>query len=169
MRLYRHEEELHRTILTIGSHDLTLDILAQYLAPYERRLVSANAGSLGGLLALQRHEAHFAGSHLLDVETGEYNLSYIHQYLPGVPLRVFGWVERVQGMLVQKGNPKGIQGISDLARADVRLVNRQRGSGTRNLLDHWLIKSGILQETVCGYDVEEFTHLGVAAAVASAG
>ncbi|MEA5078885.1 MAG: molybdopterin biosynthesis protein [Anaerolineaceae bacterium] len=167
VRLYRHEEELHRTILTIGSHDLTLDILAQYLAPYERRLVSANAGSLGGLLALQRHEAHFAGSHLLDVETGEYNLSYIHQYLPGVPLRVFGWVERVQGMLVQKGNPKGIQGISDLARADVRLVNRQRGSGTRNLLDHWLIKSGILPETVCGYDVEEFTHLGVAAAVVS--
>jgi len=167
VRLYRHEEELHHTILTIGSHDLTLDILAQYLAPYDRRLVSANAGSLGGLMALQRHEAHFAGSHLLDVETGEYNLSYIRQYLPGVPLRVFGWVERVQGMLVQKGNPKGIQGIPDLARDDVCFVNRQRGSGTRNLLDHWLIKSGILAETVCGYDVEEFTHLGVAAAVAS--
>lgn len=167
VRLYRHEEELHRTILTIGSHDLTLDILAQFLSPHARRLVSANVGSLGGLMALQRHQAHFAGSHLLDVGTGEYNLSYIRQYLPGIPLRVFGWVERVQGLLVKKGNPKKITGISDLARADVHFVNRQRGSGTRNLLDHWLKKKEIHSETICGYDIEEYTHLAVAAAVAS--
>lgn len=167
VRLYRHEEELHRTLLTIGSHDLTLDVLAQFLAPYRRRLVSANVGSLGGLIALQRHQAHFAGSHLLDVVTGEYNVSYIREYLSGMPLRVFGWVERVQGLLVKKGNPKNIKGISDLARTDVRFVNRQRGSGTRNLLDHWLKRSDLQPGTVNGYEVEEYTHLAVAAAVSS--
>jgi putative molybdopterin biosynthesis protein len=167
VRLYRHQEELHQTILAIGSHDLTIDVLAQFLAPLGRRLVSANAGSLGGLMALQRHEAHFSGSHLLDVETGEYNLSYIQKYLSQVPLRVYGWVERVQGMVVAKGNPKRITAIRDLERPDLRFINRQRGSGTRNLLDYWLKKEGIQSSAVNGYDHEEFTHLGVAAAVAS--
>ncbi len=167
VKLYRHQEELHQTILTIGSHDLTIDVLAQFLAPQSRRLVSANAGSLGGLMALQRHEAHFAGSHLLDVETGEYNLTYIKKYLSQIPLRVFGWVERIQGMVVARGNPKGIKSIRDLIRSDLHFVNRQRGSGTRNLLDYWLKKEGIHSDDVKGYDQEEFTHLGVAAAVSS--
>lgn len=167
VKLYRHQEELHKTILTIGSHDLTIDVLAQFLSPLGRRLVSANAGSLGGLMALQRHEAHFAGSHLLDVDTGEYNLSYIQKYLSDIPLRLFGWVERVQGMVVAKGNPKHVISIADLQQSDVRFVNRQRGSGTRNLLDYWLKKQGIISEQISGYEQEEYTHLGVAAAVAS--
>jgi putative molybdopterin biosynthesis protein len=167
VRLNKSSEELHHTLLTIGSHDMTIDILAQFLSPMGRRLVSANTGSQGGLMALQRHEAHFAGSHLLDIETGIYNLSYIEKYLPGIPVRLFGWVERIQGLIVPKGNPKQIQGIADLARADITFVNRQRGSGTRNLLDYWIKKLQITPEQIKGYSQEEYTHLGVAAAVAS--
>lgn len=167
VRLYRPESELQQTILTIGSHDMTLDILAQALAAHRRRLVSANAGSLGGLIALSRGEAHFAGSHLLDPETGEYNLSYIRKFLKKTPVRLFNWVERSQGMIVQKGNPKQIQGIEDLWRKDVLYINRQRGSGTRVLLDDAIRKASKTVEGIRGYEREEYTHLGVAAAISS--
>ncbi|MHC1740789.1 MAG: molybdopterin biosynthesis protein [Anaerolineaceae bacterium] len=167
VRLYKQEEELHRTILTIGSHDLSIDILAQFLSPYGKRLVSSNSGSLGGLMALQQHEAHFAGTHLLDVETGEYNLSYIRKYCPALPVHVFGWVERIQGILVPRGNPKKISGIKDLQREDVTFINRQRGSGTRNLLDYWIKQLSVNPNQIKGYEMEEYTHLAVATAVAS--
>ncbi len=112
--LYRSPAELERTIFAIGSHDITLDLMAHYLAERQRRLASANVGSQGGLVALQRGEAHLAGSHLLDPETGEYNLSYIRQYLPGVPVKVVALVGRQQGLIVLKGNPKGIRSLQDL-------------------------------------------------------
>jgi putative molybdopterin biosynthesis protein len=130
-------------------------------------LVSVNAGSQGGLIALRRGEAHFAGSHLLDPETGIYNQSYIKTYLPDCPVSVFGWVGREQGLIVAKGNPRNITSLEDLKRPDVSYVNRQRGSGTRVLLDYYLGKLGISEETVTGYEQEEFTHLAVAAAVKS--
>lgn len=167
VRLYRSPAELERTIFAIGSHDMTLDLLAQFLAPRQRRLASANVGSQGGLVALRRGEAHLAGSHLLDPETGEYNLAYIHQYLPGVPVQVIALVEREQGLLVQPGNPKSIHDLRDLARPEVRFVNRQRGAGTRVLLDYELGKLGIAPESIQGYTQEEYTHLAVAAAIAS--
>ena len=167
VRLYRSPSEIERTIFAIGSHDLTLDLLAQYLSQRGRRLVSANVGSLGGLVALRRGEAHLAGSHLLDPQTGEYNLSYLRQYLPDTPVRLVVWVGRQQGLLVRKGNPKGIHGLPDLARPDVRFINRQRGAGTRVLLDYHLEQLHIPTEQVLGYDQEEYTHLAVAAAVAS--
>lgn len=167
VRLYRSPVELENTIFAIGSHDLTLDLLAQYLAAKERRLVSSNAGSLGGLVALRRGEAHLAGSHLLDPQTGEYNLSYINQYLPGIPVTLFAWVGRTQGLLVQPGNPKDIRGLADLARPEITYVNRQRGAGTRVLLDYHLSKIGLAAEAVRGYQREEYTHLAVAAAVSS--
>ena len=94
VRLYRSLQELERTIVAIGSHDLTLDLIAQFLAEKGARLSSANVGSQGGLIALRRGEAHFAGSHLLDPETGEYNLSYIRQYLPEIPVVVLTLVGR---------------------------------------------------------------------------
>lgn len=165
--LYRTPKELTQTIFCIGSHDMTLDLLAQFLAGRERRLASANVGSLGGLLALRRGEAHLAGAHLLDPESGEYNLAYIRKYLPGVPVRVYGFVERVQGLMVRRGNPKGIQNLGDLTRPDVTFVNRQRGAGTRILLDYELLRQGISPDQIRGYHQEEYTHLGVAAAVAS--
>jgi putative molybdopterin biosynthesis protein len=167
VRLYRSRAELDRTIFCIGSHDMTLDLLAQFLSERDRRLVSANVGSQGGLIVLKRGEAHLAGSHLLDPETGEYNLSYIRQYLSGVSVKVFGFVGREQGLMVRRGNPKGVHGLEDLGRSDVRFMNRQRGAGTRVLLDYQLSKLGILIDTIQGYNQEEYTHLGVAAAVTS--
>jgi putative molybdopterin biosynthesis protein len=167
VRLYRKPYELEQTLFAIGSHDMTLDLLAQFLAEHNRRLISANVGSLGGLIALRRGEAHFAGSHLLDPDSGEYNVKYIHEYLPGIPVRLITWVHREQGLLVPRGNPKGITSLGDLAREDVTFVNRQRGAGTRVLLDFELKKISIQPDQVRGYDQEEYTHLAVAAAVAS--
>ena len=167
VRLYRSPAEVEQTIFAIGSHDLTLDVLAQALASRQRRLVSANVGSLGGLVALRRGEAHLAGSHLLDPQTGEFNLPYIRQYLPETPVTLVEWVGRIQGLLVKKGNPLQIHGLEDLTRPEVRFVNRQRGAGTRVLLDYHLERLGIDSAQVQGYDQEEYTHLAVAAAVAS--
>lgn len=167
VRLYRSSDELERTILAIGSHDMTLDLLAQYLSQRQRRLVSANVGSLGGLIALKRGEAHLAGSHLLDPQTGEYNLSYIRHYIPDLPVRLITWVKRNQGLIVCKGNPKGITSLADLSRKEVIFANRQRGAGTRVLLDFHLQQLKILPESIHGYQQEEYTHLAVAAAVAS--
>ncbi|MBN2548949.1 MAG: molybdopterin biosynthesis protein [Anaerolineales bacterium] len=167
VRLYRSPADLENTIVAIGSHDMCLDLLAQFLAGRGRRLASANVGSQGGLVALQRGEAHLAGSHLLDPETGEYNLSYIRQYLRGRAVKVVGFVERQQGLLVKRGNPRGIHSWQDLARPELTFVNRQRGAGTRVLLDYHLCQLGIAPEAIRGYNQEEFTHLAVAAAVAS--
>ncbi len=167
VRLYTPPQDLEGTIFAIGSHDVSLDLMTQFLARRERRLVSANVGSLGGLVALRRGEAHLAGSHLLDPESGEYNLAYIRRYLPGVPVKVIALVGRHQGLMVRPGNPKNIRSLEDLARPEVTFVNRQRGAGTRVLLDYHLERLGIAPEQVQGYEQEEFTHLGVAAAVAA--
>jgi putative molybdopterin biosynthesis protein len=167
VHLYRSRLELNQTIFAIGSHDITLDLLAQHLATYQRRLSSANVGSLGGLVALRRGEAHIAGSHLLDPESGQYNLSYIEQYLPGVPAKVIGLVGREQGLIVQKGNPKGITNLQDLLNPDVQFINRQKGAGTRVLLDYQLGLQKIPHQGILGYEREEYTHLAVAAAITS--
>ncbi len=165
--LYRTLEEIERTILAIGSHDLTLDLIAQQLATGGIRLSSASVGSLAGLVALGRGEAHLAGSHLLDPDTGDYNLSYIRKHLPGTSVMVVGLVRRWQGLILGSGNPKGIQNLQDLAREGVTYVNRQRGAGTRVLLDYQLSQLNLDPNLIRGYGREEFTHLAVAAAVAA--
>jgi len=167
VHLYRTKAEIERTILAIGSHDLTLDLMAQFLAEQDRRLVSANVGSQGGLIALRRGEAHLAGSHLLNPETGEYNISYVRQYMPNIPVKVVALVGREQGLIVRKGNPKRIKSLRDLSKPQVQFVNRQRGAGTRVLLDYHLNLMTIPQSSIVGYSQEEYTHLGVAAAIAS--
>jgi len=167
VRLYRSRAEIEKTILCIGSHDLTLDLLAQFLAERDRRLASSNVGSQGGLMAIRRGEAHLAGSHLLDPKTGEYNILYIREYLPNTPVKVVALVGREQGLLVKRGNPKRVQGLEDLRRPEIRFVNRQRGAGTRVLLDYHLNLMAIAPEHIVGYTQEEYTHLSVAAAVAS--
>ncbi len=167
VRLYRTPAEIERTIFAIGSHDLTLDLMAQYLSVHGVRLSSANVGSQAGLIALHRDEAHLAGSHLLDPVSGTYNLPFLPKYLPGVPARIIALVGRQQGLLVRKGNPKRITSLDDLVRKDVTFVNRQRGAGTRVLLDYQLDLKGIAPADIQGYNQEEFTHLAVAAAVAS--
>ncbi len=167
INLLRGREELENTILALGSHDLTLDLLAQFLARHGRRLSSNNIGSVGGLIALERGEAHLGGCHLLDPETGEYNVAYVRKYLPDTPISLLTLVLREQGLIVQRGNPLGISGLADLQREDLRIVNRQKGSGTRLLLDHLLRTAEISPETIRGYSHEEYTHLTVASAIAS--
>jgi putative molybdopterin biosynthesis protein len=167
VKLYKSPVDIDRTIFAIGSHDITLDVIAQFLALKDRRLSSANVGSLGGLLAIRRQEAHLAGSHLLDPKSGDYNVSYISDYLAGISVVVITLVNRQQGLLVLSGNPKGIYAIEDLVRNDIRFINRQRGAGTRVLLDYHLNLLGIDKGSIQGYNQEEYTHLTVAAAVAS--
>lgn len=167
--LLRPVREIENTIVCIGSHDNALDVLANYLKKLhpELSLSSAHVGSMGGLLALKRGEAHFAGTHLLDEETGEYNVSYIRRLLPDRRIVLVNLVYREQGLLVPRGNPKGITGFQDLVREDVVFINRQEGAGTRLLADMHLRKLNIDPATVKGYDHEEYTHMAVAAAVLS--
>ncbi len=151
-----------------GSHDLALDLLIGQLSRSrpELSVASSYVGSLAGLMALQRGEAQVAGCHLLDEETGEYNVPFVRRILPGEEVLMVNLVHRQQGLMVAKGNPKGIQGIEHLARPGVVMVNRQKGAGTRVLLDLRLRQLGISPENLQGYDHEVSTHTAVAAAVA---
>ena len=169
VQLLRPLEEVENTIVAIGSHDLTLDLMANALRRTNPGLTlsSSHIGSLGGLIALRRGEAHLAGSHLLDEDTSEYNVSFIHRYLPDVPVVLVNLVSRIQGLMVPPGNPLSIHALEDLARPEVGFVNRQRGSGTRVLLDYKLKELGISPDQVTGYEREEYSHLAVAAAVKS--
>lgn len=164
-------EDLTNTIVIIGSHDITLDILSDEIRKKGSgiRVASGNVGSLGGLIALKKGTAHAAGSHLLDTQTGEYNISYIQRYLKGLPVHVFHLVSREQGLIVQKGNPKMIKGIEDLTRQEISFVNRQPGSGTRILFDYCLDELGINPDRIAGYQGEEYTHMNVAVSVLNGG
>jgi putative molybdopterin biosynthesis protein len=169
IELLRDSLEIQNTLVFIGSHDNILDVLANLLHRLRPicRLSSAHVGSMGGIMAIRRGEAHLAGTHLLDEETGEYNISFIRKFLPGVPLQLVNLTYREQGLLVPRGNPLGIRDFSDLARKEVRFVNRQRGAGTRLLTDMHLGRLGINPEQVNGYEREEYTHMNIASAIAS--
>ena len=170
---FRSEAELAYTALLQGSHDPLLELLAHEISAQRPpcRLVLASVGSLGGLIALRRQHAHLAGSHLLHPPSSEFNLHYVKQHLAPVPLRLVTFVEREQGLILPPGNPQKIRGIPDLPR--LRFVNRQRGAGTRILLDEELRVAGIAENPeeavarIPGYDHEEYTHMAVATAVAS--
>jgi len=163
------EEEVQNTLVVIGSHDITIDLIGDEMRRkgHNIRISSGNVGSLGGLMALKKGICHLAGSHLLDTETGEYNISYIKRYLKGLKVSVFHLALRDQGLILAKGNPKGIKGLEDLTRKEITFVNRQAGSGTRVLFDYRLGKLGIKPEAIQGYDHEEFTHMAVAVDVLS--
>lgn len=163
--LHRSRQEITNGLITLGSHDMSIDFLIDILyREHGIRLVSTNVGSMGGIMALRRKETHFAGLHLLD-EDGGYNISYLNKYLPNEKYLLVNLVKRHQGLIVASGNPLGITGIGDLARNDVRYINRQKGAGTRILLDHLLKKEGLKPTAINGYTREEYTHLAVAAAV----
>jgi putative molybdopterin biosynthesis protein len=168
VELLRGLGEINRTIVAIGSHDLVLDLAASALRAQDPliTLASSNVGSLGGLVALRDGLCHLAGSHLLDPSTGEYTLPYVDKLL-GPDTAVIRLVHRDQGLIVAPGNPLALAKIDDLTRPGVRYVNRQRGAGTRALLDHELATCGIDPADIPGYTREEHTHLAVAAAVAA--
>ena len=168
VELLRPAEAIEGTVVAIGSHDMTLDLLASHVRRRrpQMSLASSNVGSMGGLMALARGEAHLAGSHLLDESTGEYNLAFIRRFLKGRSIVVVNLVQRIQGLILPRGNPRSISALADLKGRDVAFINRQRGSGTRLLLDYKLAQLGVEPGDIQGYDREEYTHLAVAAAVA---
>ena len=165
VELYRELEEIKNTAVVIGSHDLILDVMADMMPNHFRGmyLSSTHVGSMGGLMALKRGEAHIAPIHMLNEETGVYNVSYIEKMFHE-PVALIKGVGRVQGIMVKKGNPLHISSVEDLKK--VRFVNRQRGAGTRMLLDFCLKERGIMPEEIRGYDREAATHMAVAALVA---
>ncbi len=166
-RLLKPRDEVGNTIVAVGSHDNTLDVIADLIRTRSNRysLSSSHVGSMGGLLAVKKGLCHFAGTHLLDVEDGSYNISYIRRHLPNVLVRLVRLVERDQGLIVAPGNPKQVSGIQDLKRDDIVFINRQSGAGTRVLLDYRLDQLGIDPGAIRGYEKEEFTHMAVAVAV----
>jgi putative molybdopterin biosynthesis protein len=169
VELLRPAEEIARTILFTGSNDLTIGVLDDQVRAQHPglRISASNIGSLGGLIALKRGEAHIVGSHLLDPVTGVYNLSDLKKQQLRSKVVLLNLVVREQGLIVPKGNPKKLRGIKDLARPDVTFLNRQPGAGTRVLLDYQLAKLKIQPQQVRGYEREEVTHMAVAVAVAS--
>lgn len=160
--LCRRLHELENTVVSIGSHDLIMDIIADLMRGHAG-LSSTHVGSMGGLLALKNGEAHIAPFHLADDETGIYNLPILKKLLAGRNPALIKGVGRVQGIMVQKRNPLGIEGIEDLRRC--KFINRQRGAGTRLFLDAKLKEHGILPSDISGYEREAATHMAVAAAV----
>ncbi len=163
------EQELHNTLICVGSHDNTLDLLANELMALNRplSLASTHVGSMGGLMALKNDTALFAGAHLYDPESEDYNFPFIKRYLGSLEVIVVNLAVRQQGLIVARGNPKSITGIKDLTREDIRFINRQRGAGTRILLDDHLKKSGLSSEDIQGYEQEEYTHMAVAVNILS--
>jgi putative molybdopterin biosynthesis protein len=155
--------------VVVGSHDNTLDVLADQLKARQGNLTlsSSHVGSMGGLMAIKRGVCHLAGSHLLDTEDGSYNISYIKRYIPKVNVKLVNLVIRDQGLIIQPKNPKGIKGLEDLGRDDINYINRQSGSGTRILLDYKLKQLGIDPSKIKGYADEEFTHMSVAVSILS--
>ena len=169
VELLRDVQAIERTIVVVGSHDPILDLASSHLydGAYGSSLASTNVGSLGGLVSLRDGLCHVAGSHLLDTATGTYTLPYLDRLMPDRDLAVVRLAHRTQGLIVPPGNPLGIEGLPDLLRPGLRYVNRQRGAGTRVMLDHELEQLEIDPTGIIGYQREEPTHLGVAAAVAA--
>lgn len=155
--------------IVITGQDVSLDLLAKHL---EKRIpgvrpLRSYVGSMDSLIAMYRGEADIVSTHLLDGDTGEYNLPYIRRVLSGFPYIVVNLITRLAGLYTAPGNPLGLSAWTDLARPNLRIVNREKGSGARVLLDEQLRLHGIARERVIGYEREETSHLGVAAKVLS--
>ena len=169
VELYRPQSELRHNLLAAGSHDLILDLIADALKKKNplTNLSSAHLGSMGGIAAVGRAQAHLAGMHLFDPETKEYNVPYIRKLLPGQKVHLVNLVYRMQGWMVPQGNPDQVKSVEDLTKKKLSFINRQKGAGTRLLFDYCLEKAGIGAGQIYGYNREEHTHLNVAAAVAA--
>ncbi len=169
IELCRPAENFQNTLVVIGSHDPLMGIVSNYLAQNQSAysLAASHVGSMGGLMAIRRGEAHIAGIHLLNEKDGTYNTSFIKKHFPEGGVRVVECVGRVQGIMTAHGNPKNITDISSLKNADIRYLNRQKGSGTRILFDYLLKKNELSPSDICGYKDEEFTHTEIACKIAN--
>jgi molybdenum cofactor synthesis domain-containing protein len=166
VNITRSRQVINNSLICLGSHDMSIDFLTDILIKDSGiRLVSTNVGSMGGIMSLRQCETHCAGIHLLDYNSGEYNVSYLQKYLPNQKLLLVNLVKRQQGLVVKKGNPLQIKDLRDITRPDIRYINRQKGAGTRLLLDYLLMKEKINPSEVNGYNREEYTHLAVASSV----
>jgi putative molybdopterin biosynthesis protein len=167
VELLRPLEEISQAIVFNGSHDLTIDLLSVQLkrVNLHSKIISSHVGSLAGLMAIKKGEAHVAGVHLLDPETGEYNLPYIKRFLAGQEIVLFPFLKRKQGWFLPEGNPLQIQSVQDIVEKKCDFVNRQKGAGTRVLFDKLLKESNLKSIEVIGYQREMFSHLSVAAEV----
>jgi putative molybdopterin biosynthesis protein len=162
VRIIKPLKEIKNSLVSIGSHDIIMDVIGDMM-----NLSSGHVGSMGGIMAMKRRESHIAPIHLLDENTGEYNISYIKKYFNNENMALIKGVKRLQGFIVQNGNPKKISSFEDLSRNDISYINRQRGAGTRILLDYNLKKLGIDINSVNGYERELNTHMAVAVSVKS--
>ncbi|MDY0361478.1 MAG: molybdopterin biosynthesis protein [Desulforegulaceae bacterium] len=165
--LLRPESVIEKTVLMVGSHDNTIDILSGMMAEKNQRISSTHVGSMGGITAIKKGSAHIAGIHLLDTLTGKYNDTYLEKYIPEKKLKIIHLVSRYQGLIVQKKNPLKISSLKDLENKQIKFVNRQKGSGTRILTDYECLKNKIDSSKIRGFNLEEFTHMGVAVCVKS--
>jgi len=160
-------ERLEKKLIHQGSHDLCMDVLLDIIWKNKGIWLSSfNIGSLAGLYALKRGHSHIAGCHLLNPSNGTYNTWAVKQYIPDIPVKAVHLASREQGIMIAKGNPLNINNINDLSNKKIRYVNRQKGSGTRVLLDYLLKKANISPEMLNGYEREEYTHLNVASRIA---
>ncbi len=160
VELLKPLKEIEDNLVSVGSHDIVMDLIGDSI-----KLCSTHVGSFGGILAIKQRNADIAPIHMLDEQNGEYNISFIQKYFPTEDMTLVKGVERIQGLIVQKGNPLNIKDIKDMFEKDIRFVNRQRGSGTRILLDYWLKTEKLDCINLKGYDYEVATHLDVAMAV----
>lgn len=169
VRLLSTPEKLQNTLVVIGSHDPLLDEVADMMHRADPTVFmsSSHVGSMGGIMALRRGEAHAGGCHLLDTETGVYNLSFLKKYFPNGGIRLVRCVGRQQGLMLAKGNPLDIKEFADIAKNGVRYVNRQKGSGTRVLMDYLCEQYAVNVGDIYGYEREELTHTSVAAQIAN--
>ena len=169
VRLLCAADKLKNTVVVIGSHDPLLDELGDMLhvADGNVYMSSSHVGSMGGIMAIRRGEAHAAGCHLLNTEDGKYNISFIKKYFPKGGVKLVRCVGRQQGLMVAGGNPLNIQKFADIAREGIRYVNRQKGSGTRILTDYLCKQENLDTDAIYGYDREELTHTSVAAQIVS--
>ena len=151
-----------------GSHDLAVELLATHMGTLypDVNLVTTFVGSLAGLVALEGRQADIAGAHLLDEESGQFNIPFVKRLMPNETVVLMNLVQRIQGLMLARKNPKQILGLKDLVRPDIAFVNRQRGSGTRILLDSQLLHLGIGSGKIRGYEQEEKTHTAVASLIA---
>ena len=161
--LLRNQKELRGRIHILGSHDFSLDVMRDIIkkARPDMDLISTHVGSLSGIIALQKGVVDLCTTHILDEKEKTYNIPVVKKYLGTRPALLINVAKRIQGLVVAKGNPKGVKGIPDLSRVDIRFVNRQVGSGTRILLDTMLAEQGIDRSSILGYDRGEFTHTAV--------